>query len=470
MRSAWNIGDWGEACGPRPSGGGAAGGVATITQQGNELSIQGPSRTYSTTQCWEQFPGMSISSHSGGKRGWRTICKTAAGDPRQATITTNLIATDTHINFDEVGQYQFVVKKQNCTASVRRSRTFRLIQRAGEPSEAEKRRAEAAEPEPKPESKERQDEAQEPDPEPAPRQVPVGSACASPGPPARLEVRPAEKLIRSGETFSFRTTVLDAEGCRLSIAPRWRLDTPDSPAHLLGSGRVQVAEDAPEGPIALQVSIGNKSVKVRLQVVSSTRYDELLETEAFDSQGESKRAAVAIIASGGIGAGTAVAGESDWQLKLLVLGALAGLAFLLGLLGILLVRRSRKPTPKQSDPLEKDAPPPPTMESRMVCPTCGQDYGEDRSFCPNDGNRLVRAEATARRDQGGICPTCGQGYDPGIDKCPEHGEELVPAAVYRSSRASEARPTRKICPICGTQYPGNAGFCGRDGAQLVPVN
>ena len=106
----------------------------------------------------------------------------------------------------------------------------------------------------------------------------------------------------------------------------------------------------------------------------------------------------------------------------------------------------------------------------MVCPTCGQDYSADRSFCPNDGNRLVRAEPSAPRDQGGICPTCGQGYDPGIDRCPEHGEELVPAAIYQSSRVNESHPTLKICPICGTQYPGDAGFCGRDGAQLVPVN
>ncbi len=471
MRSAWNIGDWGEACGPRPHGGGDGAGAATITQQGGELNIQGPSRSYSTTQCWEQFPGMRVVSHAGGQRGWRTVCRTAAGDPRQATITTNITATDSHINFDEVGQYQFVVKKQNCTASVRRSRTFRLLQRVGEPSEAEQRAAERAAEETAPEPP--AEETPEPPPRattPPPPAKPAGQQCSSPGPPARLEVRPAEKLIRSGESFSFRATVLDAGGCRLAMTPRWELVAEDAPARLTAPGNVQVDANAPEGSLELRAHIGDQSVVVKLKIVSRARYDELLQTEGFDAQGESKGAAVAIIASGGIRAGTAVTDEGRGRLKLILLVVLGVAALVLGVLGVVLVRSSRKSPPGKSPPVTSTAAEPPPPEERMVCPTCGRDYDSDRSFCPTDGNRLVVAQGRSAQAQGGICPACGQGFDPGVDRCPEHGQALVPPAAYPPSPPAEPPPTRKICPVCGTQYPGDAGFCGRDGAQLVPVN
>src|SRR5450432_1755297 len=88
MRSDWNIGAWGKACGPSPSGGGAPGGSVSITSAGSELNMSGAGRAYSTTECWEQFPGLSRVSHSGGQRGWRNTCKTKAGDPRQATLVT----------------------------------------------------------------------------------------------------------------------------------------------------------------------------------------------------------------------------------------------------------------------------------------------------------------------------------------------------------------------------------------------
>ena len=109
-----------------------AGGSVTITSSGSELHLSGAGRDFSTTECWEQFPGLSRVSHSGGLRGWRSTCKTKAGDPRQATIVTTISATDNQISFDETGQYQFIITGQNCTASVRRTRSLSLVQREGE--------------------------------------------------------------------------------------------------------------------------------------------------------------------------------------------------------------------------------------------------------------------------------------------------------------------------------------------------
>jgi hypothetical protein len=199
LRVQWSIGDWGTACGPRPGGGGQGGGTATITQSGNELTITGLGRTYSTTQCWEQYPGLQRRSHSAGKRGWRNVCKTSAGDPRQANIVTTMSATDNAISFDETGQYQFVLKGQNCTASVRRTRSFSLLQRAGEtPAPAASTPAAA---------KEGANQAAKQE-----RRGDTPGRCGVTGPAAKLEVSPARKLMRSGESFRFRARVLDEKG------------------------------------------------------------------------------------------------------------------------------------------------------------------------------------------------------------------------------------------------------------------
>ena len=48
---------------------------------------------------------------------------------------------------------------------------------------------------------------------PATATTPPPKACATPGEPARLEVRPSRKLMKTGETFAFHAVVLDAAGC-----------------------------------------------------------------------------------------------------------------------------------------------------------------------------------------------------------------------------------------------------------------
>src|SRR5262245_41320106 len=134
LTEKWNIGDWGEACGPKPKPQGAGGGSVQVREQGGELSIVGAGRAWSTSECWEQMPGLSRSSHSasGGGRFWRTRCSTPRNDPRQATIVTTTQASDSSISMTETGQYQFVIQDQNCTASVTRSRSYSLVKREGE--------------------------------------------------------------------------------------------------------------------------------------------------------------------------------------------------------------------------------------------------------------------------------------------------------------------------------------------------
>ncbi len=376
MSVNWRVGSWGEACGPRPGGGGAAGGTVSIQQLGSELAIHGGTRTYRTTECWEQFPGLAPRSHTGGRRGWRTTCKTAAGDPRQATVITTLSATDEAISFDETGQYQFVIEGTACTASVRRTRSFKLIQREGAPPPATAAPAPSAAPIPS-----AMPSAALPKPQP-----PV-ARCATPGPASRLEVRPEHKLIRPGDSFQFRLSVLDAAGCAASATPTWSLSKAPG-VTLSNTGLVSVTDDAAEGELHITASVGGRSVKVVLEVASAERYAALLAGGGFDESGE-RGEAIALIAGSEVGSAevTSVAErERPWLPWVVALGGLFGI-FILGL-GGLMMRRRQKPEPASAAP-QPGAPPGAPASRRTICPTCGQIYEDGARYCGADQTQLV---------------------------------------------------------------------------------
>jgi hypothetical protein len=461
LRSTWNIGEWGSACGPAPSGGGAAGGTVVVTSAANELHMSGAGRDYSTTECWEQFPGLARVSHSGGLRGWRNTCKTKAGDPRQATIVTTISATDSQIAFDETGQYQFIISGQNCTASVRRSRSLTLVQREGDPDPlplaakpaAPATVAAAAPP------------------------TPAAKVCKASGPPDRLEVRPAQKLMRQGERFEFHASVLDAAGCPLALSPVWKV-LGDHPAlDLTGPGKVHVPDDAADATFELEASLAGHSARVVVEIASQQQYATLLAQKGLNAEGESKDVAAARVATTAIGGSSVVTADDSQRRRVVFVGVVGGAALLLGLLGFALVQHSRRKVvaPQAHAPRVRLAPaltPSALAPLAKICPTCREEYPPEAGFCPNDGNRLVASRGTGEPPgpSGGVCPICGQGYDPGVLTCPKHGEELLPAAMHGAVRSAFARPTKKICPVCGKQYAGDSQFCGSCGALLVPVN
>jgi hypothetical protein len=439
MRVAWNIGDWGSACGPRPSEKAAPAGTVTVTERGGELTMQDSGRAYSTTHCWEQYPGLAAVSHAGGSRGWRTVCKTPPGDPRQATITTTLNASDTDIVLDEAGQYQFVVEGQNCTASVRRSRSFHLLQREGEPRAAALPSAPAA-------------PAAEPSPEqvaPAPSPTKSPTRCDQPGPPARLEVRPSRKLMRPGEEFQFRVMVLDANGCTLNVAATWAEPGQKPEMVMLGGGKVLVAADAPEGEVPLTATVQGQSARVVVEVASRERYEAMLNAGRFDRAGETTEVSVAVIASGSVGARAADSGGAASARRRAFMAVLGGM-LLLGAAGILVAFRARRASrraSRASSPEVEISLPRPTA---MLCPTCHGQYPPEAEFCPADGDRLVAQESPGATP-GGF----------GAEDRAALGEAVV---------GSAAEIGKRICPVCGVQYPGEAQFCGSDGAHLVPLN
>ena len=473
MRSDWVVGEWGKACGPAPSGGGAPGGSVTITSSGKELQFRGAGRDFSTTECWEQYPGLSRISHSSGLRSWRSSCRTKVGDPRQATIVTTISATDNQISFDETGQYQFIITGQNCTASVRRTRSLSLVQREGESAPV----ASAPPPAVSAPPLATEQVATAPANPPPSATVPAAKVCALPGAPERLEVRPARKLLRPGDSFEFHTSVLDAAGCAVPLSPSWKVVGEHPSLELSGPGRVKVPDSAEEATVELQATLAGHSTRVTVEIAAKNRYDALLAQKGLNAQGESSEAAVARIATSALGGGSVVTRDDSQRRRIIFVGVVGGTALVLGLLGFALVQHSRRkplePEPRAPRPrLNPAITPNPLPPLGTVCPTCREEYPPEAAFCPNDGNRLVAARGNAEPTgpSGGVCPICGQGYDPGVLTCPKHGEELLPAAMQAGVRVSDAVPTKKICPVCGKQYTGDSQFCGGCGAALVPVN
>lgn len=453
----WVIGEWGEACGPRPSGGGDSGGEVTIEQSPEELAIRGTGRTYISTECWEMHPGLARASHTGGQRAWSNVCTSTKSDARQELLRTTITATDDVISLQETGQYHFVVGGQTCSASSGRWRTYRLLQRAGdpdpggaplEPTPGKLRPDELFEPSPpgavapkpeapppselapaesspapsatlKPAEPERAKPAEPERSKPAELERPKRpDPCASPGPPSQIELRPALKLLRAGEEFSFRAKVLDARGCRSPVAVSWKLEA-EPGVGKLEQGKLTIQPDAPEAEVAVVATAAQQSVRASVQVVSSERYASLLEAGGFNADGAMDAAAVAIISASSIGTqGAQSEGTPEGRKWAFV--AIVGLAaVVLGVIGAVVLTLANRGRRKRSESLR-----PATVVGGAAVPLAG------------------------------VPPAA-----------------VAPAAAAPAPvRTPRPAPPRSVCPVCGTFYTGSEATCAKDGAALLPVN
>ncbi len=368
MRSVWTLTNWGDSCGPSPVGGSDAGGVVTVTQQGSELSINGLGHPFSSSACWDQQPGVSVVTHTAGKRQWTTSCSSATADPRRVSITTTLIASDTTMDLDEIGRYEVAIAGRDCSASVRRTRHFLLVE------------SEGAKPEPIASAA-----ADRP-----------SASCAQAGPAARIEVSPSYKLLRLGERFSFHAKVFDEHGCAVAQKVNWRLQRTSAGTELDPSGTLTVRNDAAEGEVQINATVAEQSVQVTVYVVSAQRYAELLSSPTFNAAGESDAKAVKALVSNVVGTRAPQIDPTARRRRTLFVWAVAALAVLMGLGAILVTRRRRHwvpsaPVAEPRSPVasysasEVQAP----RTTQLICPMCGTQYGPDSQFCGKDGASLV---------------------------------------------------------------------------------
>jgi hypothetical protein len=381
MTVRWVIGSWGDACGPRPSGGGDNGGIVTIEERGSELVIAGDGSSFSTEQCWQMGPGLERQSHSANPGVWKTTCRSPSNDPRQELLQTSLTLAGGVLSLQESGQYQFSVRGQTCAASSGRWRTYRRLPAA---------------------------------PPPAPQPV---RPCATPGAPARIEVRPSRKLMRAGESFHFRASVYDEQGCSVGGAVQWAL-APEG-AGRIDAGRLTLPANAPDGQLQVTAAVAGQSVRALVDVVTEDRYAALLATGRFDADGSSAE----VVTSGSVGTGAPSDNDGRSDRKWTFVGLVSGIALLFALIGAWLLGRAhraaraararRKPAgsgtvvypgddvvaaprrrPLEATRLEQPREPAPAGKPATVCPVCGTMY-ETRSArnCPKDGALLLPINA-----------------------------------------------------------------------------
>ena len=504
MSESYNVRQWVGGCGPAPQSGNAGGGgTVRVVSEGDELTIMG-GRVYKTNQCWDPMPTLVRDAHSrdpSGRR-WSTRCSTPAGDPRRAVVTTTVVATsDTQIQIVETGRYEINLADGQCIADVRRASSLNLIERAGgAPSATATATASAT--------------AKDPTP-PGPVAPPPSVDCSSPGEPARLEVRPSRKLMRSGESFTFKATVFDAKGCTTGTATSWKNLAPkmdDARPLVDNTGTVKLDASTPEMTFDIEVSAAGKSTKVSVEVTSASKYEGLLKQSGLNPEGERSDPAVVTIATGSIGGVDTRAEDSSRKRKGIFIGAVAGLALLLGAVAIVGVRRSRKAAALEREAEDRHVERMRDFEARkrereekhaaqmrahlesvkraqdaaaaattaelhamgaMVCPSCRREYPVGSTFCSEDANRLIPLaghEDVLTGPSGGICPVCKRGFNPGVRVCPHDGEELVPYAMAHARDEAVAPSRGKICPTCGGRFDGVAAFCGKDGTALVLLN
>lgn len=379
----------------------------SITETGSELLIQGAGAAFSTANCLDPMPGLKRSSHSASKRGWSSTCVSPAGDPRRATIQTRISATDDTIVFSETGVYEFAIKDTVCKASVSRSRSFKLSERAG--VKALPSASAVVEPSAPPPAPSAQPTAKPDEPTPAP-----ASECDPDATPARFELRPSRKLLRPGDSFAFRTSSFDAKGCSLGSAVELTLE---GPAELLAKVKMkgstlEVDRDAPDGTVTIVATLAGETVKATAEITPIGSYDALLRARGLDARGEDDRPQTAVVA-GGVGSKTQTASSQDRPNRIALIASAVGVAFVLAFIALVLLRRGKR----QSAPADEESAPPPAVEFFEV---------------PAASEPVLAAEAPV------VAPV-----------------PVVPGMV---------------CPNCGELYPKGTAFCGGDGTELMPVN
>ncbi len=479
LKEEFTVQQWLPGCGPAPASHSTGGGeTINVTQEGDELSFVGAGRVFKSNQCYDDMPTLARESHSRDPSGkiWRTHCSTPAGDPRRATMNTLIqVTSDSHIDIVETGRYEISLTDGKCTADVKRSRSFDQV-KATPVASATATATATATARPK--------------------------VCEHVGEPARFEVRPSRKLMKTGDTFTFNALVLDTNGCSIPTKTTWSVES-GSGITVDGAGLVTVAADAAEGSATIVATAAGKSAKVTVDVSSPAHYADLLASSGLNASGESDVASTVTIASSSLGTEGARAEDTAKRRRTVFIAVVAGITLLLGIIAFLGFRRSKKAERIAREAAERHAERMDEFEARersraethaaelrahqasvqhveavkakraagaLECPSCRREYPAGSQFCPIDGSALIPQGAVGA-PLGNVCPVCKRGYDSHTKVCPADGEELVPQAVFGATAPPPvAKPRGKICPTCGGRFEGEATFCGKDGTALVLLN
>ncbi len=510
VTEAFTVQQWSAPCGPAPVTGTAQpGGLVRLRSDGAEFAIEGGRRTLRSDGCLDGMPTLSSEAHSTNGRSWRTRCSTPPSDPRRAMINTAyFLTTDDTIQIAETGRYELVINNARCIADVKRDAS---LTRVGPPTAPAASTASSV-------------VAHAPTPidtaNPTSGTAPTAKAdCSSPGAPARLEVRPSRKVLRVGDAFGFRAVVVDGAGCPTGTPIQWAIGAlrfKDGQPHtgapaIDASGKVSTPPDCADATFDVVATAAGRSARSSVDVTSPANYEALLAESGLDRNGERSEPAVALLATGSIGASDVRAEDGAQRRRTIFIVVVVALTIGLGIVAAIGIRRSRKARAveqaaetrhaermREYETKKRDREETHAAQLRahfesvataqqaaeeaaargidsgpMFCPSCRREFSGGGAYCPFDSNRLVAIEGHRELmvgPSGGVCPTCRRGFNPGVKVCPHDGEELLPAGMITVATTAPITVRGKICPTCGGRFDGTAGFCGKDGTQLVLLN
>ncbi len=489
IHETYTVQQWITACGPAPSSSSSGGGQAiTVSTAGNELVFTGGGRTFRTDQCYDPLPTLHVDVHTRDQTGtsWRNHCATAASDPRRATIQSLVTVNGAReIDVSETGRYEITLAEGTCIADIRRSRSFTRV--AAPPST------------PTPQA-------------PPPRAAPADtSACAHPGAPTSLEIRPARKSVRAGDTLTLQATLRDAAGCAVDSnsaanAPHFRLTSDDSGKITVDDkGTVTVAADAAETTTHVAITAAGTTAEADITVISESHYDELLANGALDA-GADDATETAVIAPSELGGEAIRARDASQRRRAWFVVIIGACALSLGILALVFQRRSRKAAKLEKLALERHEERIRDIEQRRghqrqahaqqiqaheeSVERAAKAQVSAKSFSPVSSASLAAAASKAAPvsvrppappASGGVaadlpppdaplvCTTCQREFPPRGSR--EGGGGIF--CPFDATRLGVARPgphaAGSVCPTCHRGYPPGVRVCAVDGDELAPV-
>lgn len=424
---------WGEDCGPRPqSATDSAKPKVEVKARGNQLTLTFPDRSVRSDGCWSPNPAVRVSQASASEGSWRVECKTPAGDAKQerGIYTLSARVQDGHalLELVEESSYDWQLKQSHCVAKVR---ITQQMSRGGV----------IADPTPLPV---------------APAEPPVNTAC-TPGPLARLRIRPSDSRIAPGARQCFTVRGVDAAGCAVALdnaALKWDFKKPSGSSGAFSGACFKAAESAAEAEGRFVISVASGSVRdeAKLTVATPDLSDIIARRGSGSSELDVSEDSEGLSSALGI---EAVVKGSSLLVKLAISALLLGL---IGALAWLIVRarpgkkkpRRRRYNLDEDEDSDDGSPPPRHSTINSLAPRSGP----DPSLQGGSGDQL-------------ICPTCRRGVPLGVERCPNDGTVPVPYAEFvKAAREAQARP--RTCPSCGAQLAAGALFCGTCGAKVRP--
>jgi len=391
---------WGMFCGKDPADTrGIPGARYQLTVNGNEFTLKGAGKTFTTTTCGTDPAQYKPRLSDHGDNTWRVECEAPpiAGQPQVTDHRFTVV--DNAITYLARGEKRKTENLEACRYAYETEMRFVLSTQAG--------------------------------------------PCANPGPAAKLVLDPATVDARPGQRVCFKVAAMDAQDCSVHTGAPALTVEPATGVEVDGNGCVWTPKELKEAALlAVTATFGDAKGAAVVRVVPEHAPQESMEQTLARTGNETVKKLVSQVTAGAYtiktpneedsepahAAAVASAPPPDEALPqwVYIAGGGGGILVLLGL-GILLLRKPKK-TAKAAPFVVQ---PPPAAGRGYKCPKCGFEYSEPGA-CVHDGTTLVKNEDMSRTTMfipqvgGMVCPTCGQRYPTRARFCGNDRTPLVP--------------------------------------------